>query len=67
MLRHFVSALLYYSNKISSSGLFRLPTLLLAPVVQTLDNAIHRISHYPADKYYGNQLRYPLDSDLSGG
>ena len=27
-----------------------------APVVQTLDNAIHRINHYPADKYYGNQL-----------
>ena len=40
---------------------------LLAPVVQTLDSAIHRINHYPADKYYGNQLRYPLDSDLSGG
>ena len=39
----------------------------LAPVVQTLDNAIHRINHYPVDKYYGNQLRYPLDSDLSGG
>ena len=38
-----------------------------APVVQTLDSAIHRINHYPADKYYGNQLRYPLDSDLSGG
>ena len=38
-----------------------------APVVQTLDGAIHRINHYPADKYYGNQLRYPLDSDLSGG
>ena len=36
-------------------------------VVQTLDRAIHRINHYPADKYYGNQLRYPLDSDLSGG
>ena len=35
-----------------------------APVVQTLDSAIHRINHYPADKYYGNQLRYPLDSDL---
>ena len=35
----------------------------LAPVVQTLDNAIHRINHYPADKYYGNQLCYPLDSD----
>ena len=38
-----------------------------APVVQTLDSAIHRINHYPADKYYGNQLRYPLDSDLSAG
>ena len=36
-------------------------------VVQTLDIAIHRINHYPAAKYYGNQLRYPLDSDLSGG
>ena len=40
---------------------------LQAPVVQTLDSAIHRINNYPADKYYGNQLRYPLDSDLSGG
>ena len=39
---------------------------VLAPVVQTLDSAIHRKNHYPADKYYGNQLRYPLDSDLSG-
>ena len=38
-----------------------------APVVQTLDSAIHRINHYPADKYYGNQFRYPLDSDLSSG
>ena len=36
-----------------------------APIVQTLDSAIHRINHYPADKYYGNQLRYTLDSDLS--
>ena len=42
-------------------------SILLAPVVQTLDSAIHRINHYPADKYYANQLRYPLDSDLSGG
>ena len=29
--------------------------------------AIHRINHYLADKYYGNQLRYPLVRDLSGG
>ena len=39
----------------------------LAPVVQKLDSTIHRINHYPADKYYGNQLRYLPDSDLSGG
>ena len=38
-----------------------------APVVQRLDNAIHRINHYPADKYWQNKPRYPLDSDLSGG
>ena len=41
--------------------------IYLAPVVQTLDSATQRINHYPADKYYGNQLRYPLDGDLSGG
>ena len=39
----------------------------LAPVVQTLDSAIHRINHYPADKYLGNQLHYPLDRYLSTG
>ena len=39
----------------------------LAPVVQRLDNAIHRINHYPADSVvcFGNT--YPLDSDLSDG
>ena len=40
---------------------------LQAPVVRTLDSAIHQINHYPVDKYCWNQLRYPLDSDLSGG
>ena len=38
-----------------------------APVVQTLDSTIHRINHYPADKYYGNQLHYPVDRFLSSG
>ena len=40
---------------------------LLAPVVQRLDNAIHRINRYPANKCQQNKPRYPLDSDLSGG
>ena len=39
----------------------------LAPVVLTLDSAIHRINHYPADKYYEKQWCYLLDSDLSKG
>ena len=32
-----------------------------------MDSAIHRINHSPADKYQGNQFRYPLDRDLSAG
>ena len=38
-----------------------------APVVEKLDSDIHRINHYPVDKYKGNKLCYPLDRDLSGG
>ena len=38
-----------------------------ARVVQKMNSAIHRINHCPADKYLGNQLRYPVDRDLSGG
>ena len=30
------------------------PNILLAPVVQKLDRAIHRINRYPVDKYYEN-------------
>ena len=32
-----------------------------------MDSAIHRINHSPAEKYQGNQFRYPLDRDLSDG
>ena len=39
----------------------------LAPVVQTMDSAIHRINHYPLDSAIGFAMTYPLDSDLSGG
>lgn len=39
----------------------------LAPVVQKVDSAIHRIIHYPADKYKENQLHYPLDRYQSSG
>ena len=39
----------------------------LAPVVQTLDSAIHRINHYPADSVIDFRNTYPLDRDLSTG
>ena len=38
-----------------------------APVVQRLDNSIHRINHYPADSVVCFVDTYSLDSDLSGG
>ena len=34
------------------------------PVVE---NLIQQINRYPLDKSQGNQLRYPLDSDLTSG
>ena len=40
---------------------------VLAPVVQTLVSAIHRINHYPADSVINFRNTYPLDSYLSGG
>ena len=39
----------------------------LAPVVQRVDNAIHRINHYPVDSLVCFPNTYPPDSDLSGG
>ena len=39
----------------------------VAPVVPRLDNAIHRINHYPGDSVVCFINIYPLDSDLSGG
>ena len=38
-----------------------------APVVLKVDNAIHRINHYPVNRAIGFPNTYPLDSDLSGG
>ena len=37
-----------------------------APVIQKVDNAIHRIV-YPLDSAIAFPNTYPLDSDLSGG
>ena len=37
----------------------------MAPVVQKVDNAIHRINHYPLNSAIGFPNTYPWDSDLS--
>ena len=37
-----------------------------APVVQNVDNAIHRIDVYPLNSAIGFPNTYPLDSDFSG-
>ena len=39
---------------------------LLAPAVQKVDSAIHRINLYPVDNAVGFPNTYPLDSDLFG-
>ena len=39
----------------------------LAPVVQKIDSAIHRINHYPLESAIGFNMTYPLDSSLSSG
>ena len=41
--------------------------IVLAPVVQKVDSAIHRINLYPLDSAIGFPNTYPLDSDLSTG
>ena len=44
------------------------PTMLNEiPAVQTLDSAILWINHYPVEKYYENQLCYPLVRVLTSG
>ena len=50
------------------SAFFWLPFAMpLASVVQTLDSAIQRINHYPADSLISFPNTYPLGSDLSSG
>ena len=50
------------------SSLVHMQSLIkLAPVVQWLDSAIHRLKFYSVDNAIGFLNTYPLDSDLSGG
>ena len=44
-----------------------LASVNLTPVVQKMDNSIHRINHYSLDSAIGFPNTYPLDCDLSGG
>ena len=44
----------YFYSKMSSFTPLLSIRIVLAPVVKTLDSAIHWINHYPVDKYWGN-------------
>ena len=55
------------SNGIVRSMFKYVCPIVLAPVVQKVDNAIHRINHYLADSVVCFVKTYPLDSDLSSG
>ena len=50
-------------NRLHSAMTWYKNVTQLAPAGQKMDSAIHRINHYPADTYKGNQLQYPLDRD----
>ena len=51
---------IYWENKAKFiNTVCWISTVKQAPVVQTLEVAIHRINRYPVDKYYENELRYP--------
>ena len=55
------------AQTITADEVIRTHATTQAPVVQKLDNAIHRINHYPVDSVVCFVSIYPLDSDLSGG
>ena len=52
---------------VSEQERFKFADIYQAPVVQKVDNTIHRINHYPLDTAIGFAITYPVDSDLSGG
>ena len=54
-------------NRTEAKSVFDIKFSHQARVVQRMDNAIHRINHYPADSVVCFVNIYPLDSDLSTG
>ena len=54
-------------NRVYITRRFGQERMNIGPVVQRLDNAIHRINHYPVNSMVCFVNTYPLDSDLSGG
>ena len=74
-LRHPCSPAMYLYLPVPSSSVnyhcqspyFSVKSEYQAPIVQTLDSAIHRIKIYLVDNAIGFPKTYPLDSDLSGG
>ena len=51
-----------YTEQVNGQG----PNIL-APDVQSIDNTVHQINHYPLDGVICLVYTYPLDRDFSGG
>ena len=51
----------------SNKSYWQYLSIVLDPVDQKVDNAIHWIKLYAVDSAIGFFNTYPLDSDLSGG
>ena len=56
-----------YRRRNIHSLFFQFVLIILVPVVQRVDNAVHRINYYPVDRVVCFASTYPLNSDLSGG
>ena len=63
----FLASTFFFEERVKFPAIFPVLAKRLAPVAQTLDSAIHRINHYPADSFIDFRNTYPLDSDLSRG
>ena len=67
ILEPLVATVKEFTTRCQRAKKFSEETRDLAPVVQTMDSAIHRINHYSLGNSIDFASVYPLASDLSGG
>ena len=67
-MKHFINHLTLIPHGLIRTNKWPAPNvsglIAQAPVVQMVDNAIHRINHYPLDIAIGFAITYPVDSAI---